>query len=71
MTRISGGAAQLEKAAAALREAYAASADGWRDRAREEFAEQHLHALEARLRQAVQASRQLESLLTEAVRTCG
>lgn len=71
MTRVAGGAAQLEKAAAAMREAFAASAEGWRDRARDGFAEEHLGPLEARTRQAVQAARQLETLLMEAVRTCG
>ena len=65
-----GDDALLEKALKDLAAAWDATADEWRDEARTDFSDQHLHELEARTRLAVRAIRQMDTLLKEAIHQC-
>jgi hypothetical protein len=70
MIGVSGDHDQLEKALRDLLAAWAVTEAGWQDRARTEFAEEHLNPLDARVRLAVRTSKQLSALLEEAIREC-
>ena len=70
MPNLSGDDALLEKAIKDLHAAWDAAGEGWRDRARDDFKDQHLDALEAEVREAARAMRELQVLIGEAVRSC-
>ena len=70
MPSASGDDGLLEQALADLKIAFDATAETWRDQARDEFAQHHLAEIEVRVRQAVRAIRQLDNLSREAVRQC-
>lgn len=60
----------IDRALRDLREAFAATADGWRDAAREEFDRDHLRDLEWRAKHASRSLGELTQLCAEAVRRC-
>lgn len=70
MPSLMGDDALLEKALKDLAAAWDATADGWRDEARTDFAEQQVQELEARTRLAVRTIRQMDALLKEAIHQC-
>ena len=60
----------IEKTLKDLQTAWAATADGWRDQARPNFEREHLDEIEARLREAGRAMRQIQTILREAITAC-
>ena len=70
MPNVSGDDALLDKALRELSQAWSATSDGWRDQARTTFAETHLQEIEKRARLGARAIKQLEALLSEAMRQC-
>lgn len=68
--RIGHNSARLADALRDLRQAWSRAGDGWRDQAREEFAQAHLEPLEQRVREAVDAMAELARILERTIRDC-
>lgn len=65
-----GDEAVLDRAMHELLEAWAATTDGWRDGARDDFARDFLDPIEWRTRHALQSLGELAALCAEAQRKC-
>ena len=70
MSKPAGGNALLEMELRKLDTAWAATETHWRDRARTDFADDHLSPINQRAQLAARALRQLEDLLGEAHQQC-
>ena len=60
----------LEQALRDLHQAWNATAEGWRDRARDEFGRLHLDPIDIRTREATRTLSALAALVEEARRQC-
>lgn len=60
----------LEQALRDLRRAWDATADGWRDRARDDYGRLHHEPIEIRTREAARTLGALATLVEEAKRQC-
>ena len=65
-----GDEAVLDRAIHELIEAWAVSAEGWRDQARTDFGREFLDQIEWRTRQALRSLSDLSALCAEAQRKC-
>ncbi len=70
MTGATGDDALLAEALRRLRQDWADTAARWRDRARDDFARDHLDGIEQRTRTATRAMTQIDLLISEARRQC-
>lgn len=70
MPNLGGDDALLEKAIKDLHAAWDVAGEGWRDLARDDFKDRHLDGMEAEVRGAARAMRELQVLIAEAVRSC-
>lgn len=70
MPGVMGDDALIAEALRRLGQAWSATADGWRDQAREEFARLHLDGIEQRAREAARAIKRVETLIAEVDRQC-
>ncbi|MBA3707883.1 MAG: hypothetical protein H0W83_03565 [Planctomycetes bacterium] len=70
MPSVTGDDAMLEDALRHLCEAWAITAERWRDQARSDFEKQHLDGIEDRTRLAARSVKQMENLINEVMRQC-
>lgn len=70
MAQVRGNGAQLDQSLRVFNQSWAATADGWRDQARQDFADHHFQELEQRARHAVRAITTIEDMLRQAEQEC-
>ena len=70
MPTMSSDDAVLEKLRQELHLAWEATAEDWRDQARNDFYDEHLAEIERRVNESARAIRQLQALFRDTVRAC-